>query len=74
MTMNSKLDLCAICFYLAGLHGPLRKGKWTNEEEKYANKIISYFNKGNKQRCFFLRQLFSLSYLYFFNVEHIQGF
>lgn len=29
-----------------GLHGPLRKGKWTNEEEKYANKIISYFNKG----------------------------
>lgn len=29
-----------------GLIGPLRKGKWTNEEEKYANKIISYFNKG----------------------------
>ena len=30
----------------AGLNGPLRKGKWTPEEETYANKIISYFNKG----------------------------
>ena len=29
-----------------GLRGPLRKGKWTVEEEHYANKIISYFNKG----------------------------
>lgn len=24
----------------------LRKGKWTNQEETYANKIISLFNKG----------------------------
>lgn len=24
----------------------LRKGKWTNEEENYANKIIYYFNQG----------------------------
>lgn len=30
----------------SGLHGPLRKGKWTGEEETYANKIILYFNKG----------------------------
>lgn len=29
-----------------GLRGPLRKGKWTMEEEQYANKIINYFNKG----------------------------
>ena len=26
--------------------GPLRKGKWTTEEENYANKIIELFNKG----------------------------
>ena len=26
--------------------GQLRKGKWTLEEETYANKIILYFNKG----------------------------
>ncbi len=26
--------------------GTLRKGKWTLEEEKYANKIIYMFNKG----------------------------
>ena len=25
---------------------PLRKGKWTPEEEVYANRIISYFNRG----------------------------
>lgn len=24
----------------------LRKGKWTSEEENYANKIIAYFNQG----------------------------
>lgn len=26
--------------------GDLRKGKWTVEEENYANKIISLFNQG----------------------------
>ena len=26
--------------------GSLRKGKWTTEEECYANKIIDLFNKG----------------------------
>lgn len=26
--------------------GPLRKGKWTIEEENYANKIICMFNQG----------------------------
>jgi len=26
--------------------GALRKGKWTVEEEDYANKIISLFNRG----------------------------
>lgn len=31
---------------ILGLSGPLRKGKWTVEEEIYANKIIGYFNKG----------------------------
>jgi hypothetical protein len=25
---------------------PIRKGKWTSEEEDYANKIISLFNRG----------------------------
>jgi hypothetical protein len=25
---------------------PLRKGKWTPEEEAYANRIIFYFNQG----------------------------
>ena len=25
---------------------PLRKGKWTSDEEIYANKIIFYFNQG----------------------------
>ena len=25
---------------------PLRKGKWTPEEEMYANRIILYFNQG----------------------------
>ncbi len=28
------------------LSGPPRKGKWTFEEENYANKIIKYFNRG----------------------------
>jgi hypothetical protein len=28
------------------LSGPPRKGKWTLEEENYANKIIKYFNTG----------------------------
>ena len=32
---------------LASFHnGALRKGKWTFEEEIYANKIIYMFNKG----------------------------
>ena len=30
-----------------GLRGALRKGKWTVEEETYANKIIQYFNQGS---------------------------
>lgn len=30
-----------------GLRGPLRKGKWTVEEEAYANRIIHYFNEGS---------------------------
>ena len=30
-----------------GLRGPLRKGKWTVEEETYANRIIHYFNEGS---------------------------
>ena len=30
----------------SGLRGALRKGKWTNEEEAYANRIIHYFNHG----------------------------
>jgi len=25
---------------------PLRKGKWTSDEEIYANRIIFYFNQG----------------------------
>ena len=28
------------------LAGPLRKGKWTQEEEAFANKIILTFNQG----------------------------
>lgn len=31
----------------SGLRGPLRRGKWTMEEETYANKIIHYFNCGS---------------------------
>jgi hypothetical protein len=29
----------------------LRKGKWTLEEENYANKIIYLFNKGMRTGC-----------------------
>ena len=30
----------------SNLRGPLRKGKWTTQEEIYANKIIHFFNQG----------------------------
>lgn len=39
------LDVSASSMY-GGPVGPLRKGKWTVEEESYANKIIYMFNKG----------------------------
>ena len=36
----------SVGMHVGMLSGPPRKGKWTVEEENYANKIIKYFNSG----------------------------